>query len=53
LGPDIRRWLSAAGFEEVIVHEYIDGSRTRVGVHRYNRETDPLGPARRVFTFLR
>jgi hypothetical protein len=52
-GAEILGWFADAGFEQVALHENIDGSTTRVGVHRYLGEPVDLGPDRRIFTFFR
>ncbi|MDO5628996.1 MAG: class I SAM-dependent methyltransferase [Mobilicoccus sp.] len=53
LGPDIRRWLGEAGFEEVSHDEGIEGTSMRVGVNRLVVEPDELVPGTAIFTFYR
>jgi len=53
LGPDIRRWFSEAGFEEVACREWIEGTGMRVGVERLVVAPEPLRPGESIFTFYR
>jgi len=53
LGPDIRRWFSQAGFEELSCQEWIEGTGMRVGVNRLITPPRPLRPGERIFTFYR
>jgi hypothetical protein len=53
LGPDIRRWFSQAGFEELSCEEWIEGTGMRVGVNRLITPPRPLRPDELIFTFYR
>jgi len=53
LGPEIRRWFSEEGFEELACHEQVDGSPMRVGVNRLVEPPDQLPSGERIFTFYR
>ncbi|MGB7980517.1 MAG: class I SAM-dependent methyltransferase [Candidatus Nanopelagicales bacterium] len=53
LGPDIRQWFQAAGFEELSCAEWIEGTGMRVGVHRLIGAPEPLRPGEPIFTFYR
>jgi hypothetical protein len=53
LGPDIRRWFTQAGFDEVACDEWIEGTGMRVGVEQLTAAPEPLVPGRQIFTFYR
>jgi Putative methyltransferase len=52
LTPSVRRWFAAAGFDEVAFESAGPGAFA-VGMHRLTRESDPLVPGARLFTFVR
>jgi hypothetical protein len=51
LTPDVRRWLAAAGFEE-IGFDAPDGFLFSVGAHRLTGPPAPFAPGRKLFTFV-
>jgi hypothetical protein len=53
LGPDIRRWFSEAGFDEVACEEWIEGTGMRVGVEQLTADPEPLRVGEPIFTFYR
>lgn len=53
LGPDIRRWFTQAGFEELSCEEWLEGTGMRVGVNRLAVPPQPLSPGEPIFTFYR
>lgn len=53
LVPDIRRWFTEAGFEELSCVEWIEGTGMRVGVNRLVVAPEPLVPGQTIFTFYR
>jgi hypothetical protein len=53
LGEAIRAWFAAAGFSELAYATLERGSRPAVGAVRYDGESRPLAPGRRLFTFVR
>ena len=53
LGPDIRRWFTQAGFEELSCEEWLEGTGMRVGVNRLVVPPQPLQPGEPIFSFYR